>query len=687
TTQIQLNKTYDRDSIEQTLTPAGDLENIRFVTAVIRIKIFINWVAQEIQQWLHPGELVLVLHVNIITHYTSESFCVLQLIKEHPPTGPNNHRVPEHIGSVTAVIRVNCFINWVAQEIQQWLHSGELVVVLHVQVIFHDTSESCCVLHLIEEHPPTGPNDHRVPGLLDMWKNKDIFSMQNGMLSVRVGHGDETVTLRIGKRDQLLKGYAARQGLPVVPIPPGISTHQVSTSQTPARPSASSTGSTSVMQNQASKPLTSSQMKSTGSSSKPSSVPLLQTPGERSGSLPPNLAETTSSIFTVTTEAESILDPGITDAYIRIGKGRDTFVSHIDPNRISQKPVFDFSHMTSDLPFEVFQYSVSGISFAHRTSYTPAEWKKKVYEDLHLSEDFEFAQVYVQMGTNDFKNLATRTWDLQDTTFDKLMEEFNTFMSNVALEFGVTAFALGASPPPICQYSSFVHSGLVKDYQGLPIFPLRFSDGSRQIADSIRTNAAHALQDAVHNYLVSIVGIRQGNLKIEGPAWIPLPTPILHLFPFAKTCDIRGAFGHLFMRAYLVLTRDHVLAIQFGLAIEFGVQKWKDISSCYGTPPAWLPDGTATCGKSPRRVHNHCGANGEAYCFGKPHGTLKRIGEQLIPPNPFDVFPKVFCQGIIDECFSLEFIHGSYEIDLTGENSADFKLRDRHIGKIVVGSL
>ncbi|CAG0918953.1 unnamed protein product [Notodromas monacha] len=80
------------------------------------------------------------------------------------PANCNDGR-SERIGSMTAVIRVKLFIYWVAQEIQQWLHSVELAFVLHVQIIFHDTSESYCVLHLIKKHPPTGPNDHLVPVL------------------------------------------------------------------------------------------------------------------------------------------------------------------------------------------------------------------------------------------------------------------------------------------------------------------------------------------------------------------------------------------------------------------------------------------------------------------------------------------------------------------------------------------
>ncbi|CAG0917725.1 unnamed protein product [Notodromas monacha] len=165
-------------------------EHIGFVTAVIRVECFINWVAQEIQQWLHSVELAFVLHVQTIFHDTSESCCVLHLVKEHPPTGPNDHIVPvlgnhietllnENIRFVTAVIRIKIFINWVAQEIQQRLHPGELVLVLHVNIITHYTSESFCVLQLIKEHPPTGPNDHRVRCIFNTSLRSSQFSLQS----------------------------------------------------------------------------------------------------------------------------------------------------------------------------------------------------------------------------------------------------------------------------------------------------------------------------------------------------------------------------------------------------------------------------------------------------------------------------------------------------------------------------
>ncbi|CAG0923455.1 unnamed protein product [Notodromas monacha] len=82
-------------------------------------------------------------------------------------------------------------------------------------------------------------------------------------------------------------------------------------------------------------------------------------------------------------------------------------------------PAYNFSHLTQGMPYDVYQYGVSGLSAvvgSQKSRWSPEEICWRVYRDLWLHENFRFTHLLVRVGTNDIKHLCNATGGAKFTT-------------------------------------------------------------------------------------------------------------------------------------------------------------------------------------------------------------------------------------------------------------------------------
>ncbi|CAG0923595.1 unnamed protein product [Notodromas monacha] len=96
----------------------------------------------------------------------------------------------------------------------------------------------------------------------------------------------------------------------------------------------------------------------------------------------------------------------------------------------------------------------------------------------------------------------------------------------------------------------------------------------------------------------------------------------------------------------------------------------------------WRDDGTASLGVSPGVKHNHYAhAKLLENCVGMPYGYFPKAGGIPLMIDPFTSLDKVYKTGIIDKCFLLEYIRGSYKT--LSSDSFNFAVKDIHAWKIL----
>ncbi|CAG0914228.1 unnamed protein product [Notodromas monacha] len=113
-------------------------------------------------------------------------------------------------------------------------------------------------------------------------------------------------------------------------------------------------------------------------------------------------------------------------------------------------PAYDFRHLTEGMPYEVYQYGVSGLTTVVRSSksqWTPEDVRRRVYQDLRLHDDFQFTQLCVRVGTNDIKHMCNLRSGAKYATMTELNAAMRVYFAKLAEVFKCPVFALGAPPP------------------------------------------------------------------------------------------------------------------------------------------------------------------------------------------------------------------------------------------------